>query len=66
LAVTESLPPQQVVIPTTHYVPVETDRFAYADSIAMEEYARKYPGSRGTLTAFQGMRKQFYDAQKAG
>jgi hypothetical protein len=61
---TDTPPPPQQVITRTQFAPYETDSFARADSEAMTQYVRKYPGAATTLESFKGMRQQYQQAMR--
>jgi hypothetical protein len=51
-------PPEQQVVPRTHYVTVEGNAYANAHQWASEQVARKYPGGSELLTTLDSLIQQ--------
>lgn len=58
----DSPPPPQRVMPQTHYVPYESDRFAAAHQWACEQVVRKFPGSVEVIATLDSLIKQQMNA----
>ena len=57
-------PPPQQVVPKTHYVPYENDRFAEAHQWASEQVARKFPGAVEVLSTLDSLINQQLNADE--